>query len=90
METVDDIIACHNQTRVSFFHRNFKSTQIQLPQRPFRDDALGLHPLVLLIVAGKMLDRSGHAIFMHPPQLGSRQLSGNKWVFRKILKIPAV
>ena len=37
-----------------------------------------------------MLDRAGHAIFRHPPQLGRRDLSCYQRIFRKILEIAPV
>ncbi len=67
VDSVDQVVGCHDGVRVRFLYCNLKPFQVDFPQSPLAYVGVGKHPVVLLIVGGKMLKgRSLAAEALHP------------------------
>ena len=88
MHTIDQIVGGHDRHRLCIFDSNFKTFQINLPESPLRKNRVRTHPVIFLIVAGKMFyggTASGH--FLHAQRHGACHDSGKKRIFRIVFKV---
>ena len=88
INSIDSVIGRHKGCRSAFFHGKFKSPEINLPKRPLGNAGIHAHPVILLIIAGKMFHgyaASGMALyaFCHCRCHHSRQIR----IFRIIFKV---
>ena len=88
MYSVDQIVGRHDCRRGAFFYRDLKPPQIDLAERPLRNTGIHSHPVIFLIIAGKMLDRYTASCFiLHSPGDCGGEYSREKRIFREIFKI---
>ena len=81
------VVSCHHAPGIGLFHGNFKSPQVDLPQSPLTDNGIHQAPVCLLIVDGKMFQRSTYPLRLYATDHGNRHLARQIRVFRIILKI---
>ena len=90
MDSIDQIITGHDRHRLSRLHRNLKSFQINLTQRALGKDTVGVLPVILLVVARKMLDGGSAARNPLDPLCHSGgHPSGEQRILGVVFKIPA-
>ena len=88
--SVQQVVGGHNRHGLACFYRNFKTLQIDFPQRPFTDMGVGKHPVILLAVRCKMLDcRSDPGPGLHALCVRGSTHSGEQRVLGIVFKIPA-
>ena len=83
------IVRAHKSPRLGLAHGNLESPQIYLPGSTFTHSRIVMQAVQFLIVQGKMLDRSTHAIRLNTLHISSGNLSAEQRIFGKILKVPA-
>ena len=64
---VDRVVRGHDRIRSAFLHGDFKALQVNFPQRALGYDRIDLTPVLLLVVAGKMLQRRVGAALENSP-----------------------
>ena len=80
----------HDGGRRALAHSDLKPAQVDLPERPLRDDRIGLVPSVLLVVGTEVLDRTDDSALAHAAQLHDRHLARQEGILGEILEIPSV
>ena len=68
-------------------HRNLKGTQIDLTRRTLINHGIGDEAVILLVIAGEMLETAGDALTLTAPDPSCRQRTGYQRVLRKIFKV---
>ena len=87
---VDTVVGSHDRSRLRLPHRNLKSLQIDLPQRPLGYGGVGCGPIKLLVVAGEMLDGNLAApVALYALREGRGAFSGNQGILRIVLEASA-
>ena len=89
MLPVYKVVGAHNGSGLPLPDGDFKGGKVKLPQGPLVQDAVGIEALVLLIVAGEVLQAGPHPVFLGGGNKGSGQLSGEEGVLAQVLEIPA-
>ncbi|MNC24946.1 hypothetical protein D3C75_730180 [compost metagenome] len=75
--TVHRVVRSHDRVRTALFDGDFEAFQINLAQCAFRHNRIDLAAVFLLVVAGKMLQRSIRAAFVDPAGACSSEDSGD-------------
>ena len=89
IDSIDLVITGHDGFCFSFFNRNFKPSQINLPQCPFIQYRIHCHPAKLLAVNRKMLRTCIDSLTLDSSYIRCSHLSRQIRIFRKIFKIPS-
>lgn len=72
-----------------FLYRDLETLQVDFPQSPLRHHAVPVLPVILLIIADKVLDGGSHTgAALHTPGNGRRHLSGQAGILGIVFKIP--
>ncbi|MNJ46673.1 hypothetical protein D3C77_418080 [compost metagenome] len=64
---INRVIRGHDRIRAAVLHSDFEALQIDFPQGAFGYDRVHLAPVLLLVVAGKMLQCGVRSAFNDPP-----------------------
>ena len=80
------IVGAHHCPGLSFLHGDFKGGQVDLPQRPLVDLAVRGEALVLLTVAGEVLQACADPVFLHPPDVACAEPAGQVRILREVLE----
>ena len=85
---VDLVVGAHDRGRLGNLHCQLKGSQVQLPQGAVIENAVGGKTLVFLTVAGKVLQRCAHTVFLQAPNLRGGQQAGQQRILGEVFKIP--
>ena len=88
--TIDRIIAGHDGVGAALLNRDLEALQVNFTQSPLGNHSLHAVTVGLLIIAGKMLDGSGHIVFVHAPKLRRRHLAGQQRILGEVLEVSAI
>ncbi len=86
---IDFVVAGHDRPRGGFLHGDFEWAQIDFPQRPFIDDRVIDHAVILLAVAGEVLQARADVLVLQAVDVGRSHLPGQKGIFGKIFEVPS-
>ncbi len=86
---IDFVVAGHDRPRGGFLHGDFEWAQIDFPQRPFIDDRVIDHAVILLAVAGEVLQARADVLVLQAVDIGRGHLPGQKGIFGKIFEVPS-
>ncbi len=89
VDPVDLVVAAHHRLGLGGLDRLLKAGQVDLPQRPLGQLGGDAHPVILLVIGGKVLDAGAHPLALHPADVGGGQLAGEVGVLRDVLKVAA-
>ena len=87
--SIQIVITCHDSCRFCTFYCFLKCAQIDFMQSTFINHGITRHPMSFLTISGKMLQGCPHPIYLHCTNICYCQFSGEKRIFRIILKISA-
>ncbi|MNE49792.1 hypothetical protein D3C80_1443340 [compost metagenome] len=87
---VNRVVGSHNRIGASLPYCDFKAFQVDLPKGSLRHDRIHLAAMLLLVIAGEMLQRSVRAASHHPPCTRSGKSSRNQRVLREVLEVAPI
>jgi len=86
MCAIDLVIGRHETLWKSISDSQLERHEINLPQRSLRDNRVDQVPLMLLIVADKMLDGSDNALLLDAPDESGRAQASKDRIFADTLE----
>ena len=89
VDAVDLVVGAHHGGRAALPDHDLKGGEIELPQGPLIQHAVGGEALVLLAVAGEVFHAGPRPGGLEPPDPGGPQLPRQKRVLGEVLKIAA-
>ena len=87
--SVETVVAGHEAARSAFFNGNFKIRQVQLAQRSFIHDGVGMHSEHFLAVGRKMLGACRNAVGLDAADISRSQFACKVWIFGIVFKAAA-
>ena len=88
MLAVYEVVRAHDRFRLGLFYGNLEALQENFTGSTFADVGVHMVSVVLLIVKGKMLDRStGTLMFLYSLCICSSRTSGNQWILGIIFEV---
>ena len=73
VDAIDLVVRGHHRPDAGLAHGGFEGDEVNLPECALGDLGADGHPLVLLVVAGVVLDAAPHPGALHPLHVGDRQ-----------------
>ena len=73
VDAIDLVVRGHHRPNAGLAHGGFEGDEVDLPECPLGDLGADGHPLVLLVVAGVVLDAAPDPGSLHPPHVGDGQ-----------------
>ena len=86
---VDLVVGGHHRPHAGLPHGGLEGDEVDLPQRALGDLGADGHPLVLLVVAGEVLDAAPDPTALHPPHVGDGQAGRQQRVLGEGLEGPS-
>ncbi len=71
VDAVDLVVGGHHGPDAGLLYRVLEGDEVDLPERPLIDLGADRHPLMLLVVAGEVLDTAGDTSGLHPLHVGA-------------------